>query len=440
MAEQLTYEMLKDAVGGHAAGLRVRSKLQPAGGPGTKVFPPTYSGAVYAVEKRRVEGKDEPVQCVLLDSVQSQANRMEEALQDALDRGRLGEAGLPTIEVDFDPYWPGEDQDESMRLLDRVGRITSLEAPHRIADAILRDSLLEGKPFRDSGVGERIGRGHARAATALFEYCPTALLFGMWDSTGPKGGLGAKIERAIVGEVVGIDAVFGVKTSSRIDPLGIRLEAGPVYEAKAGGPLPWTLDEESARTSKNKPVPIGKKGGKPSEINHGNVTPSLSDKDRDSGEYLAGGATIDHAEHSVVISLAALRRLRFPVEGEDWRPRDPEQHARDDAARAVLAAMGLLAATMASAGGMDLRSRCLLWPEESPEWELLEGPGGPRPNAVDIETALRVYEQAVAEAESLGLAWRRDPLVLEPSDQLVKLVAKSQELAAQEGAGDEGGE
>jgi len=53
------------------------------------VFPPTYAGAVYAIEKRRVPGRDEPVTCVLLDSVQSQANRMEEALQDAFDGGRI---------------------------------------------------------------------------------------------------------------------------------------------------------------------------------------------------------------------------------------------------------------------------------------------------------------------------------------------------------------
>ena len=143
----LTFKRLQDAVAGKAAAFRCRTTLQPAGGPGDKVFPPTYAGAVYATEKRRLPGHDQPVDCVLLDSVQSQANRMEEALQQAVDAIRLK---LPVIEVDFEPYFPGKDQPAEMRLLDPVGKVTSLQAPHRIADAILRDSIVQedGKPFR----------------------------------------------------------------------------------------------------------------------------------------------------------------------------------------------------------------------------------------------------------------------------------------------------
>ena len=59
---------------------------------------------------------------------------MEEALQEAIDAGRLN---VPLVEVDF-----GE-----LQLLDPIGKITSLQAPHRIADAILRDSELDGVPF-----------------------------------------------------------------------------------------------------------------------------------------------------------------------------------------------------------------------------------------------------------------------------------------------------
>ena len=127
--QQLSYEKLREAVTGTAAAFRCRTELQPTGGQGDKVFPPTYAGAVYATEKRRLPGREEPVDCVLLDSVQSQANRMEEALQQAVDEGRLS---IPVIEVDFS----GEE------LLTEIGKVTSLQAPHRIADAILRDSLL----------------------------------------------------------------------------------------------------------------------------------------------------------------------------------------------------------------------------------------------------------------------------------------------------------
>jgi CRISPR-associated protein Csb1 len=88
VAKTLTFEILKEAVAGSGAAFRSRTTLQPAGGEGTKVFPPTYAGAVYATEKRRLPGRAEPVDCVLLDSVQSQANRMEEALQQAVDTGQ----------------------------------------------------------------------------------------------------------------------------------------------------------------------------------------------------------------------------------------------------------------------------------------------------------------------------------------------------------------
>lgn len=423
MPETLNLSTLRAAVSGRAAAFRTRASLQPAGGEGTKVFPPTYSGAVYATEKRRLPKHDQPVDCVLLDSVQSQANRMEEALQQAVDDGRLK---LPVIEVDFNPYFPGEGQKDDMRLLDPVGKVSSLQAPHRIADAILRDSLLQGTPFRQSEVGMAIDRVSLRSATPLFELCPTALLLGMWDSTGPKGGLGAKFERAMVSEIVGIGAVYGVKTSSRIDPLGIQLKAGPLYAGEDGS---WTLDKSAAKQGNGKHVTLGK-DGKPSEANHGNVTPSLSDRDRETKEYLAGGVTIASAEQTIVLSLPALRRLRFPdAEGN-------HNTDRDNAARTVLAALGLAAAALADDAGLDLRSRCLLYPEADLTWDLLDRNAG-GPFVLPAADAIELFNDAVAEAKEVGLPWREEPLSLTPSEQLVKLVVKSQQLAAKQG-GDAG--
>lgn len=425
--ERLSLSVLRSAVAGRAAAFRTRVEMQPAGGPGTKVFPPTYAGAAYATEKRRVPGRVEPVECVLLDSVQSQANRMEEALQHAVDDGRLK---LPVVEVDFTPYFPGDGQPDDMRLLDPVGRISSLQAPHRIADAILRDSEHGGKPFRQSEAGKLIDRVRLQNATPLFELCPTALLFGLWDSTGPKGGLGAKFERAIVSEIVGIDAVYGVKTSSRMDPLGIQKSAGPLYETSQGS---WTLDESAARKVKGKAVTLGK-DGRPSEAVHGNVTPSISERDRETKEYLAGGVTIGHAEQVVVISLPALRRLRFPLAGQEWAA-TPEQHARDAAARTVLAALGLCAAALADESGLDLRSRCLLYPEAELTWQVLDRSGGGE-FTLPGDAAIEVFHEAVRAAKGLGLPWRDEPLVLTPSKQLVKLVVKSQQLTAKAGGED----
>lgn len=432
MAE-LDLAKLQDLVRNGAAA-RSRVTLQPAGGEGTKVFPPTYAGAVYAMEKRRLPGYPQPVDCVLLDSVQSQANRLEEALQQAIDEGKIQ---IPVVEVDFTSFYPGADKDESLRLLEPIGKVTSLQAPHRIVDAILRDSIVaeDNKPFRardaaqESSVGQRLRRVTAQNATALFELCPTALLFGMWDSTGPKGGLGAKFERAMVSEIVGINAVRGCKTSSRLDPLGIQLQAGPIYQTEDGE---WTLDPEQARKEKGQPVKRGK-DGKPSEANHGNVTPSISERDRD-GEFLAGGVTIDHAEQTIVLSFPALRRLKFPINGES--------HSRlevDAAARTVLAALGLCAAALAADAGLDLRSRCLLWPTEPLKWELLGKPGKKEEGiTLEADHAIQLLKDAIAAAKKIGLPWREQPLQLMPSHDLVKLVVRSQQLAQQQGG--EGGE
>lgn len=415
MADDLTLDVMQSAVAGTAAAFRCRRTLQPAGGPGDKVFPPTYAGAVYAVEERRIrreDGSEEVVPCVLLDSVQSQANRMEEALQDAVD---AGEIQIPVIEVRFS-------DDE---LLQPVGRVTSLEAPHRIADAIVRDSLLDGTPFPESEEGRRMALVGLHNATPLFELCPTALVFGIWDSTGPRGGLGAKFQRAIVSEVMGIGAALGTKTSSRIDPLQIRLAAGPIYRAASKEGIAWTTDEAKAQKEKNKPKLWGKKG-KPSEINHGNVTPSLSENDR-TGRPLAGGVTLSFAEQTIVLSLPALRRLRLP-DGDGST--DPD---RDSAAQTVLAALGLCAATLAAEKGLDLRSRCLLWPDGLAEWELLDVPGStPSRYRLDAKSAVELLRGAIEAAQAAGVGWRQDPLILEASPALVGLVRKSQELAVQE--------
>lgn len=106
----------------------------------------------------------------------------------------------------------------------------------------------------------------------------------------------------------------------------------------------------------------------------------------------------------------------------------------DNAARTVLAALGLCAATLAAEAGYDLRSRCLLWPVEPLSWKLLGRPGTP---AIDVtlsaDAAISLLEQTVKNAKALGLPWHDEPVVLTPSDSLVKLVAKSQGLAAQQG-------
>lgn len=405
---KIDLKTLQTAVAGSAAAFRARTRLQPAGGEGDKVFPPTYAGAVYATEERRTKndkGEWETTPCVLLDSVQSQANRLEEALQQAIDAGRFDDCPIPVIAVDFS----GED------LLNEIGTITSLTAPHRAADAILRDSLIadgeeKGTPFRKSSLGAKLDHASLSNATPLYEICPTALVFGIWDSTGPKGGLGAKFQRALVSEMVGVNAQVGVKTSSRIDPLQIRA-AAKVVKSKDGYVM---ANDEKAKGAVS-----------PSEVNHGNIPPDVDKK--------TGGVTIDYAEQTTVLSLPALRRLRFPV--NNGKP-TPET---DAAGRTVLAALALTASALAAENGYDLRSRCLLWPTEPLEWELLAQPGAePTKLTITAEASIQTLKEAIAAAENAGLTWREDPLKLTPAPQLVELLRRSQEIAAAEATEESG--
>jgi len=399
MAEKLTLGLIDKALNSGASALRRCVRLQPAGGQGDKVFPPTYSGGTYATEIRVIDG--EPVNCVLLDSVQSQANRMELALLEAWKRKQMT---LPVISVDF----TGK--------VDGVRTITSLEAPHRISDAILRDSETDGIAFRESEAGKSFTDASTRDATALFGWCPTALIYGIWDSTGPKGGLGAKFQRSIVSEIIGINVQEGKKTKSRIDPLQIGSKAGLLYKAVNGS---WTLDEKEALKEKGKPVLYGKDGA-PSTAIHGNIVPEIKD----------GGFTIKYALHYTTISLAALRRLHFPV-GEK------ESGEIDTAARAVLALLALAGSILQAEYGYDLRSRCLLIPEVEAPLELV-GTSLADTKQVEIERSdvLELFSQAVERAKKVGLPWNDKGLVLTPNKSFVALVKNNIERAAHTTEGD----
>src|SRR5690606_36631187 len=146
------------------------------------------------------------------------------------------------------------------------------------------------------------------------------------------------------------------------------------------------------------------------------------------GAIAPGGVTISYAEQVTTLSLINLRRLRFPLNGEST----PEF---DDAARTVLAALALCGVTLAMEKGLDLRSRCLLWPTEPMVWEVLDRPGSDTLKfTLDSDAAIRLLKEAVKKAENVGLKWESDPIPLKPHPTLVDLVRRSQQITAKQGA------
>lgn len=384
------------------------------------MFPPTYlvddrqARLRYAVEQRRIDGRE--VGVVLLDSVASQANRIEDALFEAWQAGRVD---FPVVGVDFS---------EEVDLHD-VGFVSALHAPHRIADALLRDAWTDSKqPFRDSPEGRAYTLASTRNASAVFRLCPTALILGVWDSTGPKGGSGAKFQRALVSEVTGVGYSAGVKTASRIDPVGI--ESNVLVYHRADNPSDWTTNIDEAQKEKSgKPVLFNRSGadgkGKPSAINHSNIAPSL--------DATAGGVTFDYAQQVTVLSLAALRKLHFAEDGQGLAlPRELAPKV-GLAARSALAALALLGVALARDRGLDLRSRALLVPEPgqqaSLEWVPADG-SERRRFALDTSALMVLHRECADAVAGLGLPWIRSPLKLTPMPKLSGLIRESRRLAA----------
>lgn len=373
LVEQLSAAV---ALSGDRAVLRVSATYEPAGGPGAKVFPPTYpsrDGAPYVIEPRWVDGKERTD--VVLDSVPSQANRAEEAL---LLARRSGLIAIPLMELRHSG--------------DTELVLTSLELPHRYADAYLRDSLLDGSKFDATPLGRSLQSASLADASALYRHDPSSIVFGAWNSH--RKGRQQKFPRAYSSEIIGWDPVVGARNAGRMDPLNL------VGAARRRDGEDWEF------------LPVGEKtkGEKLSEIGHGNVAPNPQH----------GGVTISSASRMATLSMAVLDRIGFGTATAEAAV----------AARTVLAAYALAADRLAfGRPSLWLRSGCeLVLVEERLEWV---GHGGTsEPFELSAERALEVLRVAVSRAAKEGMAWSEEIVELVPSPSLAKAIEFSLTKAA----------
>jgi CRISPR-associated protein Csb1 len=396
MAVEALYQDLLSAVsltGPHAV-LRVTATYQPAGGDGSKVFPPTYpkqperrgqdqerdreklraDDSPYVLESRTVDGT--PRDDVLLDSTPSQANRAEEAL---LRAQRAGSVQLPLLQVQHEGAAPVV--------------LTSLEFPHRYADAYLLDSLLGGVVFDKTELGRSLMTATTADAAALYAHDPGSLVFGAWNSH--RKGRQQKFPRVYASEVVGWDPVVGARNAGRMDPLNLQ---GAQKPAKSGEG--WD----------HVPVATKTKGEKLSEIGHGNVAPNPQH----------GGVTISSAQRFATLSLAGLDRIGFGAASQEAAL----------AARAVLAAYALLADRLAfGRSSLWLRSGCeLVLESERIEW--VNRGGGTEPFDLSVDQAVELFALAAAHAEKQGLPLSVEVVTLTPSKALAQAIDFSLTKAA----------
>jgi CRISPR-associated protein Csb1 len=371
---------------GTARAARAIIALEPVDGPGGRIFPMTVKGGQHVIE----DGPDG--RRVLIDSCASQANRQEAALLVARQAGQIE---LADIVVDLIGTQAG-----------REG-ISTLEMPHRIADAILHDSEIDDAIFVESTVGRRVLGATPRDLTAILEVAPASLVFGAWFSRPGLGGL--KIERASVGEIWGHGAQIGKSVGSRIDPLGLV----DIYQARDGI---WTADEAEAVTdSKGNRVrytPKKNAKGKTTELGHSNIPPTVVER----------GVICERYELRWSLSGAALRRQSFGGPGE-----------RDEAARRYLMALGLVARVLAHEDGYHLRSRCHLLAKGPLTVEMIGRDGEVLEHQVGVEAAVLLLRRAQAGLVAAGFA-PPQTIKAKPSRRLRGLIARSREAVPEEDA------
>jgi CRISPR-associated protein Csb1 len=317
---------------------------------------------------------------VVIDQEPSQANRVEEALRDAVDAGVLG---LPMLELRSGPV-----------------RLTSLDFPHRYADAYVRDSMIDGVRFDQTAVGKRLREVSTGDVRPLYEREPCSLLFGAWDSH--RKGRWPRFPRLYSAVMFGLDPVAGRRMGGRMDPVNLTGSVADSSAAEAG----WQFVADGAKA----------KGKKFSEIGHGNIAP----------QPVHGGVTVSEVRRIASISLAGLERLRFggaPAEAVT-------------AARAALAALGLIGDRLAfGRPSVWLRSGCDL--AKVSEAVGLERPGDGAVDEIPVtaEAGLEAFFELRDRAAKAGIAMDRDIIAIEPVPELAAAIKFAVTSSAQESEG-----
>ncbi|WP_454921793.1 type I-G CRISPR-associated RAMP protein Csb1/Cas7g [Actinomyces naeslundii] len=395
----ITLQHLLDACSpGGASVLTSVTPLEPAAGPHASVAPAKYlegkgdnAKQVFAYERRFWNG--EAVTAVLIDSKQSQNNRVEAAVSAAIADEDPVLTRTPRIELHFE----------------RDGKdivFSDLDLPHRAFDGQIRAGTINGEPatavqkyreLRDSTVA------HARP---LLERSPMTLLLGGWDAS--RKSHQGRYRSILVGEIIGIladqdggpEANQSKRGGARIDPLGARIQldrAGRKAIADA------QKDELSKKTYDNS---IGKneKEGL-ARLGIGGIPPSLEQ---------VGGVTCQTIIRSHVLSFAALRALRF----------DSPTPEGDVACRALLAALALNGLARSDAE-LLLRANCDLV-ETGPAVVTLDRRYGQKESfePLSIDQAQELLSVAIDNAtQAANLTWDGSVLVVEGNPAILAAAA-----------------
>lgn len=237
--------------------LTMRQKLLPVEGADSVIFPPTYAGIGYNVDRL-----SDGTKVATIDSVGAQANRMEPLFKatgsDEADNPRA--ALVPQVTITY-----GNEKSVSL-----------LEAGHRLGDALVRSTGLAEDAhqaftaFQDTGDVDAIAR-----------LAPTSLVFGAWDSRDTQ----AKLPR-VVQSVIRAWNIDELKRSAQYTP-----------------PLDYAALGTFSEAAKEKAEEAARKGAKNPLAQRGFVHVPATEEH---------GGIVVHGEirRDVTVNLIALRRLK----------------------------------------------------------------------------------------------------------------------------------
>lgn len=307
--------------------LHIRQKLIPVEGAGAVFFPPTFAGGKY-----NIDTLSDGTRVALVDSVGAQANRMEPLFQEEPFKHLV-----PQIEVSYGDAKKGTD-----------GKISLLEAGHRLGDALVRCTGL----YDDARASFR-ALLRENDPSPLAKLAPTSLVFGVWDSRDTM----AKVPRIVQSGIRAWDVSELTRSAQYVPTLD--------YAA-----LDVFSEEEKEKAEGKSGTPLAERGyvHVPATETHGGV--------------VARGPIL----RDVTVNLVALRRL-----GGD-------HHA---AARRYVLGLALVAATAPQ--DPFLRQGCILVPDpDAPaHWSSVARDGTRTDVDLTADTALS-YAGHAAERFGVG--------------------------------------
>jgi len=378
------------------------------------IYPPTYADIGY-----NIDTLSDGTRVALIDSVGSQANRLEPVFKSKFPTGEQTDEGkpiddwlVPQVDIVLRTEPCGECEnckkfgDKKKRkegeecLRPHKERRSILELAHRIADAVVQSSptLLPevSKAFQTL---RRTGNAGPLCAIA-----PTSLVFGVWDS---RGGTGEKRPRLVRSLIRAWD----------VDPLHAAAQFNSISKGLS------EEDRESLKKeAKAQKTDLSKHGLADAPATFRKVSTTAEkqmhvfrDGSPNPERRILGGVLVrDRIEREVTVNLVALRGIR----GSDD---DETVHIRK-----YLLGLSLIAATADI--DLFLREGCHLRYTGEDQWHAIPRRGNPLPIDLGSDAARAVVRQfATGAAAHFRPQWPETVEHAFSLDEAKKLLAKSTE-------------